>query len=556
MAKQKIVVKEFIADFRSGMDDSDLREKYALTRRQLDKTLEKLVRLGKLDLTDFDDEGMTFEPTMELAGTCPNCGALMLADTPHCPICEVTVHEGEPSTGPKGSLPTVEPPPPPDPKTVIQKIRKEVSAFKPTETLTEGATSREENLSGASPMDECAEAPSPSKRRVSPVLAAACLALLLVLVAAGAAIFTNVIQLETLWPEPPVVKREVPLRPSTRPKAAPDRVAKTQQPAPPAEQVRPAEDAPTSARAAAEPDSPPAPPSPPAVPEPSKTEPAKPAESPLSESPEAVGTRAPVVSEQPVEEALPSAETEPRVAVREPSGTTGTENVPQAGAKREIPRSSEAPAETEPPTETAKLEPESPRVEAVESPDVEQVPIGETEDEPPAANTSEIVSAAPPKAEIPRFPSREAEAPQPESHEQKGVPSDTRQPSSAEAPTPLARPVAQEERPERAASLDGKTGARALIEAARHGDVDRIESLIARGADVNAVDESGNTALMVAAGSGRIEAVQALMRHGADVSVKNKKGISALGWAYNPLPGDYVPLRVRRRIVQLLKGGR
>ncbi len=55
-----------------------------------------------------------------------------------------------------------------------------------------------------------------------------------------------------------------------------------------------------------------------------------------------------------------------------------------------------------------------------------------------------------------------------------------------------------------------------------------VRALLAAGADVNAVDETGSSALMEAAAFGHRDAVEALILEGADVNLKNKAGAGAL----------------------------
>jgi ankyrin repeat protein len=88
MAKIKIKANEFVADVRGGLRDSDLRDKYDLSDRQLGKLFEKLLDQGRLKLSDLDDKTQVFEATLELASTCPHCGSLILVETDRCPNCE------------------------------------------------------------------------------------------------------------------------------------------------------------------------------------------------------------------------------------------------------------------------------------------------------------------------------------------------------------------------------------------------------------------------------------------------------------------------------------
>jgi len=69
----------------------------------------------------------------------------------------------------------------------------------------------------------------------------------------------------------------------------------------------------------------------------------------------------------------------------------------------------------------------------------------------------------------------------------------------------------------------------ALWAAARTGDVKTLESLLAKGVDVNATNEIGITALWLAASKGQLGAVKVLVKHKADANVRD--GI----WYQTPL---------------------
>ena len=60
---------------------------------------------------------------------------------------------------------------------------------------------------------------------------------------------------------------------------------------------------------------------------------------------------------------------------------------------------------------------------------------------------------------------------------------------------------------------------------------DRVEKLLAHGADVNAQDGDGDTALHGAAQTGNVNIMQLLLDKGADPNVKNKQGGTPLMWA-------------------------
>lgn len=78
----------------------------------------------------------------------------------------------------------------------------------------------------------------------------------------------------------------------------------------------------------------------------------------------------------------------------------------------------------------------------------------------------------------------------------------------------------------------GSTGSRAkalLSGAAERGDAEAVASLVARGCDVNGVDQCGQTPLVRAARKGRLEMVALLLAQGAAVSAAAKSS------GYSPL---------------------
>ncbi len=67
-----------------------------------------------------------------------------------------------------------------------------------------------------------------------------------------------------------------------------------------------------------------------------------------------------------------------------------------------------------------------------------------------------------------------------------------------------------------------------LFEAVARGDLDEVKRLVAKGADVNSVDQWGNTPLHWAAIYGHAVVVDHLVAHGADVKAVNLWGTTAL----------------------------
>jgi ankyrin repeat protein len=61
-----------------------------------------------------------------------------------------------------------------------------------------------------------------------------------------------------------------------------------------------------------------------------------------------------------------------------------------------------------------------------------------------------------------------------------------------------------------------------------------VEMLVARGADLNRVDDRGRSALMIAAERGHAEIASWLVAHGADPALKDRQGKSAVDLAASP----------------------
>src|ERR1035441_10633822 len=57
----------------------------------------------------------------------------------------------------------------------------------------------------------------------------------------------------------------------------------------------------------------------------------------------------------------------------------------------------------------------------------------------------------------------------------------------------------------------------ALLQAARQGDTQALQTLLSRGADPNQKDAGGLTALILSTRAGTVPAVETLLRHGADL---------------------------------------
>jgi hypothetical protein len=67
-----------------------------------------------------------------------------------------------------------------------------------------------------------------------------------------------------------------------------------------------------------------------------------------------------------------------------------------------------------------------------------------------------------------------------------------------------------------------------LIDSAKLGQIEVIESALANGANIDAKNDNGMVALHEAVGNGHIDIVKLLVRLGADINVKNKKGMTPI----------------------------
>ena len=93
-------------------------------------------------------------------------------------------------------------------------------------------------------------------------------------------------------------------------------------------------------------------------------------------------------------------------------------------------------------------------------------------------------------------------------------------------------------------TLSGNDEYRELHTVAYNGHKDIVQSLLDRGADVNAKDSDGWTALHWAAYNGYEEIVKALVRAGANVDTKNNRGETALQMAKS----RYYSMKVKKAI--------
>ena len=87
--------------------------------------------------------------------------------------------------------------------------------------------------------------------------------------------------------------------------------------------------------------------------------------------------------------------------------------------------------------------------------------------------------------------------------------------------------------------------AESLPQAAAAGDIEKIKSLIAGGADVNAKDDSGNTPQHYAVMLANKDVIELLIKSGADVNLKDDQGHTALYWAKEQKNAELTELLIK-----------
>jgi ankyrin repeat protein len=102
------------------------------------------------------------------------------------------------------------------------------------------------------------------------------------------------------------------------------------------------------------------------------------------------------------------------------------------------------------------------------------------------------------------------------------------------------------------AVLSGCSSASPTVDESESGDMSRIESLLASGADINAVDAYGATALYWASYYGRTADVRELLLAGADPNIKTHLNSSALEVAVCSTPRPQRGARAKTEIVRML----
>lgn len=84
-----------------------------------------------------------------------------------------------------------------------------------------------------------------------------------------------------------------------------------------------------------------------------------------------------------------------------------------------------------------------------------------------------------------------------------------------------------------------------LLKAAAAGDLNRIQELLTKGADIDARGKNGRTSLMLASMKGNTETVKLLLKKGSDINAKNDHGLTALNYAANKNQASVMRLLIR-----------
>ena len=90
--------------------------------------------------------------------------------------------------------------------------------------------------------------------------------------------------------------------------------------------------------------------------------------------------------------------------------------------------------------------------------------------------------------------------------------------------------------------MAGGTATEQFLQAARSGQVETLQRLLAQGVAINTRDNKGNTALMLAVTHRQLPAVRILLDSGADPALVNNEGLTALRLARQMELPDMVQL--------------
>ncbi|MBI5569413.1 MAG: ankyrin repeat domain-containing protein [Desulfomonile tiedjei] len=564
MAKRKISVDEFVKDVTSGQGDSELMEKYRLSRKQLDAMFTKLLERGQLRPADLvaDQTVPVWAATQELGAICPVCGASKVFDQAPCPKC------GYGREGAETGEPTDQPQRTPEEQATVQEPQEPENPWDGQISLPPypgGPRFQEEadieldmgsepdlDAQEETPLPEPPAAPkAPRGGRRAFLLATASL-VAVVVIAAGIGFYLELIPF--------------PGEPAPPPPAPRSQVAKARKPPEPALKT----------------------------PDGLKRSPG--ALSPETESMASARVEPDTSTTKQSADELP-ASTKPEDAVKQPEKIAAQGEVVAALPEKPEDAAPEPPAAT-PPQDEGRTS-AAPAQPALEPPDRTQASVPPTHSSTPVAaepaptrqssdeqrEQKETVARQQPPSELVEAVKRE-DIPELNRLLQSGVDPNSRDKEGVTAlmhaategrdaaatlllkygANPnlkddrgatallLARETGHEKIVSLLAGYEKDKGSGALLEAARNGQMDLVQSQVQSGVNLNATDEDGNTPLMLAAEMGHLEVVNLLLDSGADITTRNKNGATALSRAYSPgATKAFVPLKVRRDIVRVLK---
>ena len=87
----------------------------------------------------------------------------------------------------------------------------------------------------------------------------------------------------------------------------------------------------------------------------------------------------------------------------------------------------------------------------------------------------------------------------------------------------------------------------ALVTATYEGEHELVKELLAKGADINVTNDSGETSVIVAAEFGYVYIIEILIAHGANINVKDNDGDTALDIARYHSNNDTIKLLLSAR---------
>ncbi len=90
-----------------------------------------------------------------------------------------------------------------------------------------------------------------------------------------------------------------------------------------------------------------------------------------------------------------------------------------------------------------------------------------------------------------------------------------------------------------------------LIEATRGGDIQEVQDLISKGANINAQDQYGRTALMLALVNYHLNIAKLLLQHSSDVTLKDQWGDTALDIIKAKFNSPYISQKAKAKYKEI-----